>query len=136
MATTSNNDIAQAIYLVFKDKSYSEQIPLSKKVVEFLFRRRLLPKSKDILLRLDKIINNEEGIVAAKVLSVEKLDSKTKLYIEQSLQKRYSAKKVILNEIIDRNFLGGFRVEVNDEVIDLTVKNKIGKLQEYLISNA
>ena len=40
--------------------------------------------------------------------------------------------QVIFKEKIDEKLLGGFRIEVNDEVIDLTLKNKIFKLEEYL----
>ena len=59
MATISNNDIAQAIYLNFKDKIGDELALSLKDVVNFLHRKRLLNKSKDILLRLNKIINKE-----------------------------------------------------------------------------
>jgi len=135
MTAISNNNIARAIYLAAKDKNQAEQYPIFSKVVQFLVRRRLLAKAPDILLLLDKIINNDEGRVTAKVSSAEKLDHKTKLHIEQSLQKRYSAKKIILNEIINAKLLGGFKVEIGDEVIDLTIKNKIGKLQEHLLGD-
>ena len=51
------------------------------------------------------------------------------------LKERYQQKEVILVEVLDEKLLGGFKMEVNDEVIDLTIKNKIGKLQEYLTRN-
>ena len=40
----------------------------------------------------------------------------------------------IFKEVIDKNLIGGFKVEVNNEVIDVTLRNKISKLQEHLIS--
>ena len=72
----------------------------------------------------------------AKVWSVEKLDHKTKLHLEHALKKRYSAEHVVLSENIDPKLLGGIKVEVNNEVIDLSIKNKIEKLQEHLIKSA
>ena len=132
MTTISNNDIACAIYSASKDKSPSEQSLFFPKVIQFLSRRRLLSKTKGILLCLNKIINEEEGRVVAKVSSRENLDGEIKKELERSLAKRYSGKTVTLVPNLDEKLLGGFRIEVNDEVIDLTVKNKIGKLQEYL----
>lgn len=132
MTAISNNDIARAIYLVSKNKNQKEQTDVCDKIVKFLFRRRLLSKSTEILSQLRKIVNKEDGRVIAKVSSVQKLESKTKTHLEQALKKRYSAKEVVLNENIDSRLLGGLKVEVNDEVIDLSIKNKIGKLQEYL----
>jgi len=133
MTTISNNDIARAIYLVSKDSNQEEQF--FSKVIQFLAKKRLLTKASDILRRLNKIINEENKVVVVKVSSKEKIDEKTNKELAEILIKRYSAKKIILVENIDEKLLGGFKIEINDEVIDLTLKNKIGKLQEYLTSN-
>ena len=132
MTTISNNDIAQTIYLISKDKKQSELSDVYKKIVNFLYRRKLLSKAPDILSRLNKIINGEEGRIVAKVSSVEPLSHQTKINLEHSLKKRYLAKEVVLVESVDDKLLGGVKIEVNDEVIDLSIKNKISKLQEYL----
>ena len=135
MTTTSNNDIARALFLTLKDKSSAEQSAIFPKIIQFLFRKRLLSKSSEILSRLDKMINSEKGRVVVKVSSKNKLSEKIKKELEQTLLKRYSAKEIRLIESLDEKLLGGFRVEVNDEVVDLTIKNKIEKLQEYLIES-
>lgn len=135
MSTISNNDIAHAIYLASKDHPHEEQSLFFSKVVQFLFKRRLLSKTGDILLRLNKIINNNEGRIVAKVYSKGEIHETTKKELMHTLANRYSAKEVKLVHVVDEKLLGGFKIEVNDEVIDLTIRNKIGKLQEYLITN-
>src|SRR3989344_3636100 len=130
--TVTNNDIARVIYLYTKDKTGTHLKDSLQNVTKFLVRQRLLSKSKEILELLNKIINKEEGIVSAKVSSVEKLNSKTSEGLIHFLKKRYEAKDVVFEEKLDSGLLGGLRVEVNDEVMDLTMKNKIGQLQEYL----
>jgi len=132
MATISNNDIARAIYLVSKDKNHQELPDIDKKIVSFLARRRLLSKSKDILEKLDKIINQEKERIIVKVSSAKKIKQEFEKEIILFLKKRYKTKEVILTETLDEKLLGGIRIEVNDEIIDLTAKNKIKKLQEYL----
>ncbi|MFA6325114.1 MAG: F0F1 ATP synthase subunit delta [Candidatus Paceibacterota bacterium] len=133
MANISNNDIAQAIFLFSKDKVESDQKIVSDKIINFLSRRRLLSKSTDILSRLDKIINIENEKIVVKVLSSKKIEEKNKDELIVYLKERYKAKEIILEESLDHKLLGGMRIEVNDEIIDLTVKNKIKKLQEHLI---
>jgi ATP synthase F1 delta subunit len=130
MTVISNNNIAEAIYLASKDATEEKQF--FYKVVRFLARNRLLSKWKDILLSLNKIVNEKEGRVETKVFSRKKLNENTKKEITQFLSKRYGGKTIILNESLDEKLLGGYKIEVNDEVIDLTIKNKLGKLQEYL----
>jgi len=132
MATISNNDIAQAIYLSSKDKIGHELALSLKDVVNFLHHRRLLNRSKDILLKLNKIINKEKGILMVKVSSKEKLHEQEKKDIEHLLKKRYGMHEILLEEHIEDKLLGGIRIEVDDEIIDLSIKNKINKLQEYL----
>ncbi len=132
MTTLSNNNIAQAIYLASKGKSVDEQASISKQVVQFLARKKLLSKAPDILARLTNIQNAHEGRVMAKVSSIEKLSEKTKKEIEHALVKRYEGKSIMLQEVLNEKLLGGFKIEVNDEVIDLSIKNKVRKLQAYL----
>lgn len=132
MATISNNDIAQAIYVSSKDKTGNELVTSLKDIVNFLHRRRLLNRSKDVLLKLNKIINKEKGILTVKISSATKLHEHEKEDIKVLLKKRYHAHEVLLEEHLEEKLFGGIRIEVNDEVIDLSIKNKINKLQEYL----
>ncbi|OGI86306.1 hypothetical protein A3A01_02335 [Candidatus Nomurabacteria bacterium RIFCSPLOWO2_01_FULL_39_17] len=131
MANISNIDIARAIYLACKD-NIGNKPSFLKDVVKFLARRRFLYRAKDILLNLEKIIHEESGTIVAKVKSARILSEETKREITHSLKKLYSAHKVLYKKSMDENLLGGMRIEVNDEIIDLTVKNKVKKLQEYL----
>lgn len=135
MTTISNNDIAHAIYLATRDKNKEEQSLVYGRVVKFLGRRRLLPKAPEILYRLNNIINNYEGRIIARVSSGAEMNEIAKKELKETLARRYSAKEVAMVNVIDEKLLGGFKVEVGDEVIDLTIKKKINKLQEYLISN-
>lgn len=128
----SNNQIACACCLILKDKTPVEQPFVFKKIVQFLARKHLLSKTSEILFQLEKIINSNEQRAVVKVFSPKKLSGEIKKDIAHSLKKRYSVKKIIFNEILDEKLLGGLRLEVNDEVIDLSVRNKINKLQEYL----
>ncbi|MDP2789402.1 MAG: ATP synthase F1 subunit delta [bacterium] len=135
MANISHNDIAKAIYMSVKDKTGGQLATSLQDVVKFLARKRLLSKSPAILSSLEKIFNQEEKIIKAKVISVKKLHNETKTHLIHKLEKRYNAHKVFLEEFLDEKLLGGIRIEVEDEVIDLSMKNKINKLQEHLIKN-
>ena len=132
MATLSNNNIAEAIYLGARDKSQSDQADFYKQVVQFLVRKKLFSRASEILLILNKIINKHEGRIQARVSSAKALDENTKRELRGMLTKRYSAKSVELVENLDERLIGGFRLEIDDEVIDLTIKNKIKQLQEHL----
>lgn len=132
MATLTNNEIARAIYLNSKDKKGDELKASLRKSVKFLYRRNLLGKKENIILRLQKIINESNGIVVARVWSPKKLETGLKIELITFLKKHYSAKEVELEEKIDEKLLGGVKIEINNEVIDLTIKKKILQLKKHL----
>jgi len=135
MATISNNHIARAIYLSLKGKNVSEQNIILKNVVSFLSRRRLIFKSQGILLALRKIINQDEGICEVKIWSKNKINAKIKQNLMHMLRQRYGNQKFILLENLDEKLLGGLRIQINNEIIDLTLKNKIYQLKAHLITS-
>ena len=95
-----------------------------------------MSKAPDILKQLKKIVNESEGIIEAKVSTAKRLGATERYQLIQELKQRYKAKDVTLSEVINEKLLGGLKVEVKDEVIDLTTKGKILKLQTYLMQSA
>lgn len=115
MTEASNQKIAQAIHQLF-------------------VRRRMLERAGDIISILQKMVDASNGKIIAKLSSVKPLDPAMKKEVEKILTKRYGVKEVVLSEELNSKFLGGVRVEVNNDVIDLTFHDKIKKLKKYLTS--
>ncbi|MES2315437.1 MAG: F0F1 ATP synthase subunit delta [Patescibacteria group bacterium] len=136
MANISNKEIAEAIWKGSQDKKGHEFNIYIKNVVAFLNKKRLLGKSAEILTELKKLINKSEGIVEARVRVASKLGTHLKYDLSHAIKKRYHAREVALEEVLDESLLGGVRIEAEGEVIDLTTRNKINQLQEYLIQKA
>jgi F-type H+-transporting ATPase subunit delta len=133
VANISNNDIARAIFLTTKGKTGSELGNALRNSVKFLAQKRLLSKSGEIIASLEKIVNEESNTIVAKVATQRRLDHKELLALKHLLKERYKAHEVILKEQVDQRLLGGMRIEVDDEVIDLSLKHKVNTLEEYLI---
>jgi len=135
MATISINNIASAIYESSHGKEGVELDAVTKKAVDLISKKHLISKSKEILIQLEKIIDEKEGVIRAKISSRIKIDKKIVDEIEDFIKKRYKAKNTVLEFEIDEKLLGGIKIEIGDEIIDTTLKNKIKKLQNYLITN-
>lgn len=135
MAKISIKNIAQTIYEITKDKSGHDLESASVKITKYLAQKRLLPKSSEILKKLEEIINKEEGIVPVSITYKKIPENKVTDKIEELLKKRYQAQKILINIKEDKEILGGVKIEGQGEVIDMTFKNKIKQLQDYLITN-
>ncbi len=135
MSTISINNLAHAIYDSSKGKEGEELDQLITNTTHFLAEKHLLGKAPQVIEALEKIINIDEGIVRATISSKEKLQKKMVAEVEEIVKKRYKAKDVYLSFIEDKKLLGGIKIEVGDEVINMTLKNKLDKLQNYLIAS-
>ncbi len=135
MAKISIKNLAQAIYESTKGKEGLALDSIIEKSGRFVRDRNLLGKKEEILNAVEDIINKENGIVKAKVGAGGKLKSGISKEIEESIKKRYKAKEVHMEITEDKNFIGGIKIEVGDEVLDATLLNKVHQLQNYLTAN-
>jgi F-type H+-transporting ATPase subunit delta len=135
MATISINNVTRAIYEATQDKHSVELDSVLKNATELIAKSHLMGKSGDILAELQKIIDDDTGVVRATVTSGNPLSKKHQDDIESEIKKRYRAKEVALTLVEDTKLLDGIKIEIGDEIIDLSLKNKIHQLQEYLLKN-
>ena len=134
MSKISAKNVALAIYAAAKGKSGKELEHTIKNSVEFLARKNLLSRSPEILENLETVENDDQNIVRAKVATPRKLSKHTADEVGSALKKRYKA-DIVLDLTEDPSLLGGIRIEARDEVIDLSLKNKVAQLQNYLLSS-
>lgn len=135
MATISINNMARAIYDSSQDKGGVELDAVTKNAVDLISKKHLMSRSKEILSSLEKIVDKKNEVVRAKISSRIKIDKKIVDEIEDFIKKRYKAKNTVLEFMVDETLLGGIKIEVGDEIIDTTLKNKVKKLQNYLINS-
>lgn len=135
MPNVSVKNIARAVYESSKGKDESSLSDLFKNTTRLIYKKHLLNKSKEILLELEKIIYKENDTIKVKASSKTKIDKVGQSEIEDFIKKRYKVKNVILDLEINEKLLGGIKIQVGDEIIDTTFKNKLRKLENYLINN-
>lgn len=75
------------------------------------------------------------GIIEVKVVSSEKLSSAQLNKLEKELE-QLTQKKVELSTEVDPELIGGMKVQIDDTVIDGSVKHKLSRLKEKYTSAA
>jgi F-type H+-transporting ATPase subunit delta len=135
MAQISTRTIAQAIYEASHDKEGKDLHAVLENATKVLASRHLLSRAPEIIKHLQEIIDQKEGIVRAHVESAHKLTRGIHEDIEDQLKKRYKAKSIELEHTIDEKHLGGIKIHVGDEVIDLTLSHHLHQLQNHLNAN-
>ena len=135
MAKILTKNIALSIHDMTRDKSGGELNNALENIVKYLAQKRMLSKWPEILKKLEEIMDKEEGIARAKISYKNIPTKKITDQIEELLKKRYKVKTIETEIVENKEILGGVKIEVGDEIIDLTLKNKLHQLQNYLITN-
>jgi F-type H+-transporting ATPase subunit delta len=136
MAKISIKNIAYAIDDILKDKNNVRDIDFYlEKIINFIKNKNLLSKSDNILMELENIINKENGLVKVKITVNRDLDHKNINELKNIIKDRFKFKDILLEIIVDKDIIGGIKLEINDKIIDLTHRNKLNKLKDYLIKN-
>lgn len=133
MIKISPKNIAEAVHNATEGKSGLELREVLERSVQMLQNKRMLGKSDEVLNALQNIFDKKTNTVRIKVLSAKRIGHTDKNKLEHEIKKKYKAEKIISEFFEKEELLGGMRVEVGDEVTDSTWKNKLHKLEKFLI---
>ena len=91
-------------------------------------RLTLAPEIRDIFLELK---NEREGVVDAVIASAFPLDAAQTAALTADLERRFK-RKMKLQVTVDKELIGGVRVQVGDEVIDSSVRGQLAAMASAL----
>lgn len=126
MSKVSQKDIARVIRSLSVDMSSTR---LSKVLASYLARERRTGELDAILREVSRQREVEDGVLEVDLTSAFPLSEGNK----RELTKSVDAKKVVVNETIDKNVIGGVRMETSISVLDLTVRNRLNRLKQGVV---
>jgi F-type H+-transporting ATPase subunit delta len=120
---------ARSLYDSVVDKSEKELKLVLKNFVAVLGRNRELNKAEEIIRAFIEIWNKEHGEVVATLTSARELGPTARETVVNYLKEKTSAKKINLNEEIDKKLLGGFVLKYDSKVLDGSLKTSLEQLK-------
>lgn len=128
----SPKQYAQTLFDLTDGKTEQEVSDIVKKFAEILKRDGQMKNSKQIMEKFSELYDAAHGIVQAQVVSKEKMSPDTKKKVENFIKEKYSAKEVIIENIVEEKIQGGIIIRVRDEVLDASVSMQLKKLKNIL----
>ena len=135
MAKISIKNLASAIYKSTHDKHGAELDLVIENSANLIREKHLLNQSEQILSALEKIIEEDSGIIKAKVTSKEKIPNGELNELKDFIKKKFKAKEINLELNENQKILGGVKLEIGENIIDTTLKYRLNQLQNYLTKN-
>lgn len=133
MAKISSKNIAEAIYETTKGKSGQDLALVLRRSAQILKDKRMLGKSAEVLDVLQNIFDKKNGIIRMKVTTAKSMERHERSKLENEIKEKYKAHTVSGEFFEKEELLGGVRVEIGDEVLDNTYRNKLQKLEKFLM---
>lgn len=98
-----------------------------------LVEKRREPLLDAIVSEFDELVDERTGRVQAAVTSAKPLDTDLADTLRETLEQR-TQRRVVLDQRVDANVLGGIRVSLGDLVIDGTLRRGLSDLRRALAS--
>lgn len=88
--------------------------------------------SNDIYDQFKKIVLENNDILRVEVFSAKTLSIAEIDHLTNSLRKKYTGKKIEVENIVKPELIGGIQIVSNGEALDISLKNSLDKLRESL----
>ncbi len=128
----SVNQYAKALYGAVAEKSQAEIDLTVVNFLKILQKNGQMKLAKKIVEKFSDIYNKEQGIVEAEITSREVLSSELLNKIKTYIINKYSAKEVVIKNIVDEKIKGGIILQVGDEMMDASVSGMLANLKKEL----
>lgn len=122
MANTSRQELAEAV-LYLSDKMGQKK--LTDTLAAYLIANRRTGELDAIMREVSRQREKRDNVTEVTATSAFKLSDTAKKTIKQLL----GNEKLIINEVVDADVLGGVRLETSELQLDLTVRNRLNQLK-------
>jgi F-type H+-transporting ATPase subunit delta len=106
---------------------------LIRKIITTLVLRRGIDRLGDVLDELKRIHEEREGIQGAQVSSSEILTDAQQADMSAAIAK-YTRKRARIEFRVDPSLIAGYRIKINDQVIDNSIKRELDNLSSLLVA--
>ncbi len=121
MPLVSKSDVAEAILRLSKKHSGKK---LAREIAAYITQERRT-NDLDAIMREVKRLRQQNGVAEVDITTAFPASDKVKKEVIAMVD----CKQIIINEIIDKNVIGGVRMETSDLYLDLTVRNRLERLK-------
>jgi F-type H+-transporting ATPase subunit delta len=128
----SATQYAKSLYDSVVGKSEKEIKVALRNFVVLLGRNRELNKLEEIINIFTEIWDREHGEIAARLISARELGPTAREIINGYLREKTGAKKIKLEEEIDKKLIGGFVLRYSSKVVDGSLRTSLEELKNKI----
>jgi len=105
---------------------------ISLDFLDMVFENRREIFIKDMVRNFLDLCRKDAGIVFAKLTTASETDIEDKTELSEILKKAFDS-KIELEEVLDKDIIGGFILRVDDQELDASVSNQLSQIKRTLV---
>lgn len=118
----------KTVKLILADKLDS----VSLNFLDMVFENRREIFIKDMVRNFLDLCRKDKGVVSAKLTTAGEVDKEGKANLSEMLKKAFDS-KIELEEVLDKDIIGGFVLRVDDQELDASVSTQLNQIKRTLI---
>jgi F-type H+-transporting ATPase subunit delta len=107
--------------------------PLTRDLAGMLAARGRIDGLREIRRAYGALVDADQGRVRARVRTAVALTAPERGRLEATLGRALGGKQVLLDEVVDRDLVGGFVAEIGSLVLDGSIEGQLARLRERLV---
>lgn len=124
---------AQRKETAIRQQLASRVLPISLNLALLIVQRELVEATPNIARELEQMVLNYRNEAVAEVTTAGPMDEAQRGLVKQALE-RQTGKKIIMHTRVDPSILGGVIARVGDQIIDGSVRQRLGVLEQQLLN--
>jgi F-type H+-transporting ATPase subunit delta len=128
----STKQYAQAMFDLTAGQDKKEATKTIAEFVRVLVLNNHLSRAQEIINEFEKLTDAKDNVVRAKVQSAKELENDSLDSVSSFIKEVTRAEKVVLEQEVKKDLLGGVIVRYGDRVIDFSLRNKVRELREKM----
>ncbi len=128
--------------------TYSSQ---KSEIIQSLFQDKVNPITLDFLLLVVRnhrnyyfpsifrnfvdFYNEEEGIKTVELTTAIQIDDEEREDIKRYIIEAFKANQISFTEHVNPDIIGGFLIQIEDKLLDVSVRKQLNRIKQDLISN-
>lgn len=107
--------------------------PLVLRLFELLLIRKRVGSLPEISTSFSRLLEESKNIARAEVRTAVPLDTELENKLRESLE-GITGKKILMEKVVDDKLIGGVLVRIGDELLDSTIRTRLGDMKEELLA--
>lgn len=108
--------------------------PVMLRFLQLVLKNKREGYLADIFRNYRDIFNQNRGIKSVELTTAIEMDQKEKEVIKTLIRKYFHARKVDFHEHIDPGIIGGFVIQIEDQLLDASVRRQLEMIKKTLLN--